>query len=95
MIMMLLSSTKAELNDVGKSFCRAKCVIKCAEDPLPILHPNCLKDCESHCDKLSSNPIYNCLNGCRLMKFIVINISSHDLMNNVMNTCMKECEKML
>jgi len=92
-IMILLSSTQAELNDIGSAFCKARCVIKCAGE-LPRLINSCLKDCIPHCDKLSFNPIDNCVNNFPLMKFITDNIGGHDLVN-VMNTCMQECEKKL
>jgi len=74
MIMIILTSIYAELDSIGRFFCKAKCEIKCTEEAIP--PPNCVKDCESHCEKLSSNPFYNCINGCRLMKFIAINIGT-------------------
>jgi len=72
-IMIMLSSTQAELDGIGRFLCKAKCEFKCAEEAIP--PPNCLKDCESHCEKLSSNSVYNCISSCRLMKSIAININ--------------------
>jgi len=92
-IMVLLSSALAELNGIGKEFCKAKCTIKCARVP-PGFIENCLKDCLPHCDQLSSNPIDNCINSCCFIKSITTNIGGHDLVN-LMNTCTQECEKKL
>jgi len=70
--MIILSSTQVESDGIGRFLYKTKCVIKCTKEAIP--PPNCLKNCESHCEKLSSNLVYNCINGCRLMKSIAINI---------------------
>jgi len=73
-IMILLIFRQTE----GNALCKAKCVIKCTELAFP--PPNCLKDCESHCADLSSNnPVFNCIDGCHLMKSIAINIGTYSL----------------
>jgi len=77
MIMIMLSFTQAELDGIGRFLCKAKCEFECSEKAIP--PPNCVPDCESHCEKLSSNPGYNCINGCRLMKSIAINIGMYYL----------------
>jgi len=67
-VMILLSFAEAESTD--NFWCNAKCKIKCEEQPFPEHYAQCMKDCESHCTELSSNPVYNCITGCRLMKSI-------------------------
>jgi len=36
-IMVLLSSTQAEFNSIGRAFCKAKCIIKCAGEPTGLI----------------------------------------------------------
>jgi len=70
--MILLNLTQAELDSIGGDLCRAKCAFKCA-----FFQP-CIKKCESHCsDKVWSNPAYNCINNCRVIKYIVIDIGMY------------------
>ncbi|WVZ03332.1 hypothetical protein V8G54_024138 [Vigna mungo] len=95
MVMILLSFTHAELNNKANAFgCSIKCAFKC-ELKSRSEYDKCMKDCESHCNKLSSDPIYKCFTSCDLMKVIAYNTGAHDLANNVMNTCMQECIKKL
>ncbi|KAK7342790.1 hypothetical protein VNO80_25746 [Phaseolus coccineus] len=97
MVMILLSFTQAELDIKTDGFlCKVKCAFKCEPQlPFPGLYSKCIEDCRSHCSKLSSDLIYNCVSSCRLMKSIANNISAYDLVKNVINTCMKECVKKL
>ncbi|BAU03028.1 hypothetical protein VIGAN_UM001800 [Vigna angularis var. angularis] len=95
MVMILLSFTHAELNSKNDaSLCSIKCAFKC-KPKASSEYEKCIKDCESHCNTLSPDPIFKCLTSCDLMKVIAYNTGAHDLANNVMNTCMEECTKKL
>jgi len=76
-VMLLLNLTQAELNSIGGFLCKGKCVIKCSNE---LFSQHCIKDCESHCsDEVSSNPAYNCINNCRLIKYIATDIGMYPL----------------
>jgi len=68
-VMILLNFAQAD--EADGFLCNAKCKIKCEEQPFPEHYAKCMKDCLAHCTELS-NPVYNCITGCRLMKSIVI-----------------------
>ncbi|WVZ03329.1 hypothetical protein V8G54_024135 [Vigna mungo] len=95
MVMIVLSSTHAELNSKTDGFlCNVKCAIKCDPES-PELYEKCVEDCRSHCNKLSFDPFYKCFTSCDLMKSIAYNTGAHGLANNVINTCMQECTQNL
>ncbi|WVZ03611.1 hypothetical protein V8G54_024424 [Vigna mungo] len=91
MTMMILSSfVAAESTD--NIICNIKCENKCAEYLSPKYYAQCMKDCKSHCDKSLSDPVYNCITGCHLMKSIAIKDGAGDFGNDLVNTCMQECK---
>ncbi|WVZ03328.1 hypothetical protein V8G54_024134 [Vigna mungo] len=96
MVMILFNFTHAELNSKTDGYiCNVKCAVKCETKLFSPSYEKCVQDCRSHCNKLSSDPIYKCFTSCNLMKFIAYNTGAHGLANNVMNTCMQECTKKL
>ncbi|WVZ02547.1 hypothetical protein V8G54_023353 [Vigna mungo] len=76
-VMILLNFSQAD--DVTEVYyCNFKCRMTCLVESPALCFEKCVKECESsQCSKLSSDLVYNCITGCRLMNSLVINIGMY------------------
>jgi len=68
-LMILLNFSQANLTD--DSSCNLKCKLECVLNL--VTYGACVRDCESRCSNLSSDPINNCITDCHLLNSITIN----------------------
>ncbi|KAK7341861.1 hypothetical protein VNO80_24802 [Phaseolus coccineus] len=95
MIMMMIlgeSDNSVLCMEVGsntipmKLSCQAKCGISCLLANLA--YPVCFAVCISKCPNASTD----CISGCGVNKTITINIDARGVVNNVVDSCLLQCE---